>query len=419
MQAKPLPYGLHLVERDDLDAVRTVLHDQFVRTGRLEPREADEALAILGGDLLAQGPQVARFEADFAAVVGAKAAVACSSGTAALHLALAALDVGPGDTCIVPAITFLSTATAARFCGAEVVFADVDAHSGLMTAQTLTEAAARAGGPVKAALPVHLGGRLCDMAALAQAAERIGAALVEDACHALGSRHAAHGRAGESRYSKASVFSFHPVKTIACGEGGMVTTNDEAMAARINRLRNHGVTRQSELLTDAGLSLDAGGQANPWSYEQLELGFNYRMTEIEAALGRSQLGKLDRFAERRRDLAAIYDRLLEPLAPWIKPVHPGAEETASPHLYAVHLTLDSLGLNRAALMNRLIARGVGTQVHYIPVYRQPYFVARYGHQRLTGAEAYYADILSLPLFPAMADEDVQRVVLEMGLALKS
>ena len=417
MSAKPLPYGLHLVETDDVLAVREVLHDGFVRSGRLAEAEADDILSILSGELLAQGPEVKRFEQAFAAKVRSEAAVACSSGTAALHLALKALDVGPGDVCVAPAITFLSTATAAIFCGAEVVFADVDPDTGLMTSATLREACERAGGPVKAALPVHLGGRLCDMAALSQTAQSLGLVLVEDCCHALGSEHHINGLAGENRFAEASVFSFHPVKTIACGEGGMVTTNSPVLAARIDRLRNHGVTRQPELLTDAELSLDQAGGPNPWSYEQLELGFNYRMTEIEAALGRSQLGKLDRFADRRRQLSAAYDRLLEPLSPWIRPIRAAADETVSPHLYPVHLHLAASGLDRAGLMRALLGKGIGTQVHYIPVYRQPYFVGRYGAQRLPGAEAYYSSTLSLPLFPAMADEDVQRVVLELALAL--
>jgi UDP-4-amino-4,6-dideoxy-N-acetyl-beta-L-altrosamine transaminase len=418
MQAKPLPYGLHLIEPDDVAAVRTVLHDNFVRPGRLEPEEADAVLDILNGELLAQGPQVARFENTFAETVGAKHAVACSSGTAALHLALRALDVGPGDTCVVPAITFLSTATAALFCGADVVFADVDPVTGLMTADTLAEACGRAKGPVKAALPVHLGGRFCDMNAIAKMAESFDVELIEDACHALGSKHWRHGKAGQSRHSKASVFSFHPVKTIACGEGGMVSANDPAFADRINRLRNHGVTRQADLLVDPDLSMDADGQPNPWSYEQLELGFNYRMTEIEAALGLSQLGKLDRFVSRRRELAGIYDELLAPLSSHVTPVPYSGEEQPSLHLYAVHLNLKTLGQSRGDLMRALLKKGIGTQVHYIPVYRQPYFVQRYGHQRLAGAEAYYAGALSLPLFPAMTDEDAQRVVLELTLALR-
>lgn len=389
-----LPYGRHLIEPDDVAAV----------------------VEVLTGGHLAQGPCVAAFESALAAKVGGAHGVASASGTSALHLALAALGIGPGDLCIVPAITFLSTATAARFCGAEVVFADVDPITGLMTVETLRAAAARAGRQVAAALPVHLGGRMCDMRALAEVAGEIGCVLVEDACHALGSRRAGEA-AGGSRYSAASVFSFHPVKTIACGEGGMVVTNDLALAEHMRRLRNHGVTHDQALMVDPELSLDAEGHRHPWSYEQLELGFNYRMTDLEAALGLSQLGKLDRFVGRRAHLAALYDQLLVPLRDRVRTAPAAADEAPSLHLYAVHIDLEGLGLTRDDLMRALATDGIGTQVHYIPVYRQPYFSARYGPQRLAGAEAYYADILALPVFPGMEDDDVRRVVAALGRLL--
>ena len=265
-----LPYGAHLIEDDDVAAV----------------------VAALSSDLLAQGPRVAAFETALAARVGAAHGVACSSGTAALQLALAALDVGPGDVCIVPAVTFLSTATAALFCGAEVVFADVDPDTGLMTAAALADAIAQAGGKgrVKAVLPVHLSGRLCDMGAISPAAAAEGAAVIEDACHALGSLDEAGRAAGSCTASDAAVFSFHPVKTIAAGEGGMVTLNDAGRAERMRRLRNHGVTRDGALMGDPG-SFAGDGEPNPWSYEQLELGFNYRMNEMEAALGAQPAGQ--------------------------------------------------------------------------------------------------------------------------------
>jgi UDP-4-amino-4,6-dideoxy-N-acetyl-beta-L-altrosamine transaminase len=381
-----LPYGRHLIEPDDVAAV----------------------VEVLTGAQLAQGPKVAAFEAALAVRVGAGHAVAASSGTAALHLALKALEIGPGDICIVPAITFLSTATAARMCGADVVFADVDPVSGLMTADSLREAAARASGPVKVALPVHLGGRMCDMAALGEVAVELGFKLVEDACHALGSQRGGE-RAGDCRHSAAACFSFHPVKTIAAGEGGMVTTNDPALAERMKRLRNHGVTHDPALMVDPELSLDADGARHPWSYEQLELGFNYRMTDLEAALGLSQLGKLDRFIDRRAGLAALYDMLLEPLSGRLQPVQAARGESPSLHLYAVHIDCEGLDFGRDDLMRDLHSRGIGTQVHYIPVYRQPYFTGLYGPMRLPGAEAYYAGVLALPLFPAMTDQDVERV----------
>jgi UDP-4-amino-4,6-dideoxy-N-acetyl-beta-L-altrosamine transaminase len=389
-----LPYGLHLIEDDDIAAVT----------------------AALTSGLLAQGPRAQAFEAALAERVGAAHAVTTSSGTTALHLALLGLDVGPGDLVVVPAITFLSTATAARMCGAEVIFADVDPSTGLMTPETFLEALAAAPGPVKVALPVHLGGRLADMAGLGAVAGEAGVLLVEDCAHAIGSRRGEE-RAGACARSAASCFSFHPVKTIAAGEGGAVTTNDGELAARIGRLRNHGVTRDEALLTDADLSLNDEGQRHPWSYEQLELGFNARMTDLEAALALSQLGKLDRFIGRRAALAAAYDRMLTPLAPWVRPVQAGADEAPSLHLYQVLIDFGAIGKSRDQVVRSLVEQGIGCQVHYIPLYRQPYFKARYGPMRLTGAEAFYAAVLALPLFPAMADGDVERVLRALAATL--
>ncbi|HTK36454.1 MAG TPA: UDP-4-amino-4,6-dideoxy-N-acetyl-beta-L-altrosamine transaminase [Caulobacteraceae bacterium] len=385
-----LPYGLHLIEEDDVAAV----------------------VAALCSDLLAQGPRVAAFERAFAERVQAPHAVAVSSGTAALHLALAVADVGEGDVCVVPAVTFLSTATAALHCGAEAVFADVDPQTGLATAETVSAAAAGAGRRVSAVLPVHLSGRLCDTAAIAEAARGLGAVVIEDACHAVGGADAEGAPVGACPHSQATVFSFHPVKTIAAGEGGMVALRDAAQAERLRRLRNHGVTRDSALMGEAG-SFAGDGQANPWSYEQLELGFNYRMNEMEAALGLSQLGKLDRFIARRAALAARYDRLLGGLAPVVRPVSTPAGQRPTLHLYTVLIDFEAVGLGRAEVMRALAERGVGTQVHYIPLYRQPFFKSRYGEMRLPGAEAYYARCLALPLFPAMSDAHVDQVVLAL------
>jgi dTDP-4-amino-4,6-dideoxygalactose transaminase len=257
---------------------------------------------------------------------------------------------------------------------------------------------------------------MADMAGIGAVAREAGVLLVEDCAHAPGSR---RGRiqAGGCACSAASCFSFHPVKTIAAGEGGAVTTNDPDLAARIGRLRNHGVTRDEALMVDPELSLDEEGRRHPWSYEQLELGFNYRMTDIEAALGLSQLNKLDRFIARRAALAAAYDRMIEPLAPWVRPVKAGPDEAPSLHLYQVLIDFPAIGKTRGQVMRALVEQGVGTQVHYIPLYRQPYFKARYGPMRLPGAEAFYAAVLALPLFPAMADDDVERVLRALAATL--
>ena len=384
----PLPYGRQSIDETDIDAV----------------------VKALRSDRLAHGPLAGEFELALARAVGARSAAACSSGTAALHLALAALDVGEGDVCVVPAITFLATATAARFCGAEVTFADVDPDSGLMTGESLAAVIERSPRGVRAVLPVHLGGRICDMDAIARVARAAGAAIVEDACHAIGGVDSAGRPVGSCALSDAAAFSFHPVKTIAAGEGGAVSTPSPDRAERMRRLANQGVTKDLGLLQDPALSMDADGDLNPWSYEQIELGFNYRMNEMEAALGLSQLARLDRFVRRRRELAGLYDAALGPLAPMVQPVSQRAGDRPALHLYQVLIDFVGLGRSRAQVMRDLAACGIGTQVHYIPLYRQPYFRKRYGDHRLAGAEAFYGRVLALPLFPAMTTGDVGRVV---------
>ncbi len=388
-----LGYGAHLIEEDDIAAV----------------------VAALRSPHLAHGPRVGAFEQALAKACGAREAVACSSGTAALQLALASLDVGPGDLCIVPAVTFLSTATAACLLGAEVRFADVDPDTGLMTPQTLAAALDR-GGAVKAVLPVHLAGRLCDTRAISALARAAGASVVEDACHALGGTDDLGRPVGACLASDAACFSFHPVKTIAAGEGGAVTLNDPDRAEGARRLRNHGVTRDAALMSEPG-SFDADGRPEPWAYEQLELGFNLRMDEMSAALVLNQLAKLARFVSRRNGLAAAYDAALAPLLPHLRPVPRPAGSRWGLHLYTVLLEAPALAARRGAIMRAVADEGVGTQVHYIPLYRQPYFRRRYGDLRLEGAEAYYARVLALPLHPAMSEGDVDRVVGALARAI--
>jgi len=372
-----LPYGRQTIEDDDIAAVAEALR----------------------GDFLTTGPTVEAFETAFAAKVGADHAVAVSNGTATLHLAMMALGVGEGDVCIAPSVTFLATANCARYVGAEVVFADVDPDSGLMTPETLAEALDRAAGRrVKAILPVHLRGDVCDLPGLKALADARGAALVEDAPHALGSIGTFDGLAhpvGDGAYSSFASFSFHPVKTLATGEGGMLTTNDAPLADRARRLRSHGMVRT------------AGG--DPWWYEMPELGFNYRIPDVLCALGLSQLDKLDRFVARRRELTALYARLLPERAPKARLASSPSHSTPALHLLTVLVDFEGLGLTRRAVVEALKAKGVGTQVHYIPVHRQPYYVNRQGLADLPGADAWYARCLPLPLYPAMTDGDVERV----------
>ncbi|MBC6983660.1 UDP-4-amino-4,6-dideoxy-N-acetyl-beta-L-altrosamine transaminase [Caulobacter sp. 17J80-11] len=379
-----LPYGRQTIEDDDLAAV----------------------VAALKSDFLTTGPLVDRFEAALAQAVGAEHAVVCSNGTTALHLAVHAAGVKPGDVCVVPAITFVATANCARYQGADVVFADVDPATGLMTADTLTEALTRVGGrPLRAVLPVHLAGNTVDTAAVRKLAEAAGAVVIEDACHAVGTRTPA-GPVGACADSVAACFSFHPVKTIATGEGGAITTNDAEFAARMRRARSHGIERADFSIADG---FD-DGRPNPWWYEQVELGWNYRLPDVLCALGVSQIAKLDRFVARRRFLAGRYRELLAPYAPLVRTVATPAGCEPALHLLQVRIDFEAAGLSRREVAERLRARGIGSQVHYIPVHRQPYYRGLYGEQVLPGADAFYASTLSLPLYPGMGDEDPARVV---------
>jgi UDP-4-amino-4,6-dideoxy-N-acetyl-beta-L-altrosamine transaminase len=392
---------------------------RFLPYGRQSVDEADIAAvaAVLRSDFLTTGPAVPRFEAALAKRLGARYVVACSNGTAALHLACLALGLGPGDAAIVPSITFLATANAVRMTGAEVVFADVEADTGLMGLPELTEAWARAdaaGRRVKAVFPVHLAGQCADLSALADFSRRRGAVLVEDACHALGTQEiGADGRespVGSCRSSAMTVLSFHPVKTIAAGEGGAISTQDGALAARLQLLRNHGMTRDPAELANQDLAFDQEGGVNPWYYEMATIGWNYRLSDIHAALAESQLGRLDGFVETRRTLAALYDELLAGHEALVRPVRRSAHGRAAPHLYPVLIDFDKLGTERSRVVTTLRSQGIGTQVHYIPVHRQPYYTARNPALALDGADIYYRRTLSLPLFVGMTGADVRRVV---------
>jgi len=372
-----LPYGRQTIEDDDIAAVAEALKADFLTTG----------------------PTVDAFEAAFAETVGARHAVACSNGTAALHLAMMVLDVKPGEVVIAPSITFLATANCARYVGADVVFADVDPATGLMTPDTLSEALTRVGDRrLRAVLPVHLRGDACDLPGLEALARDAGAVLVEDAPHAVGTTMRFGNTSeivGDVRHSAMATFSFHPVKTIATGEGGMITTNDPAIATRLKVLRSHGMVRPDG--------------CDPWWYEMPEPGFNYRLPDILCALGLSQLKKLPRFAARRRALGAAYVQALAPLAPVVRIAEQPAWSEPVLHLMVALIDFEAAGKTRREVVDALKARGVGTQVHYIPVHRQPYYRKLYGELALPGAEAWYARCLSLPLYPGMADGDVAKV----------
>lgn len=397
-----LSYGRQLIDDDDVAAV----------------------IAVLRGDRLTTGPAVEAFESAFAEKVGAPFAIACSSGTAALHLAMLALGLKEGDVAIVPALTFVATANAARYVGAEVVFADVAPDTGLMEPAHLSDAIARARAifpshRVRAALPVHLNGQACDMAALARIAAAENIALIEDACHALGGSAGPtpEDRVGACRHSVMAAFSGHPVKAIAMGEGGVITARDEALAAKLARLRAHGITRDPASFTERAQAFDEQGRANAWYHELVELGFNYRASDLHCALGLSQLNKLDRFIALRGRLVERYRARLAPLAPPVWPLGLAGHGTPAWHLFVARIDFEAAGVNRNCVMTRLKANGIGTQVHYLPVNRQPYYRARYGATTLPCADAYYAQALSLPLHAGMTEADIDRVVASLGEAL--
>ena len=384
-----LPYGRQLVDENDIKSVERVLKSDYLTTGSA----TDE------------------FEARLAETTGAKYAICVSSGTAALHLSAVLLGLGPGDVVVVPTITFVATANVARHVGADVVFSDVDPETGLMRPEDLIHALKRAEGKARAVFPVHLAGQCADMSEIAEIAKRNKLAIVEDASHAIGTTHKIgdeKSMVGSCANSDMTIFSFHSVKTIAMGEGGAVTTNDKSFADRLKRLRSHGVERTSTSFKNVDLAFTEKGVPNPWYYEMQELGFNYRLSDIHCALGLSQLTKLDEFVSRRRHLVRLYDKAIKEMGLIIRPLGRSPDCDPAWHLYIALIDFGVANTTRARMMLNLRQLGIGTQVHYIPVHRQPYY-KNANLLNLPGAETYYKKCLSLPLFPGMDDTDVERV----------
>jgi UDP-4-amino-4,6-dideoxy-N-acetyl-beta-L-altrosamine transaminase len=381
-------YGRQSIDESDIDAVREVLR----------------------GDWLTQGPAVARFEQELAVYCGATGAVAVSSGTAALHLACLALGFGHGDVLWTSPITFVSSANCARFCGGEVDFVDIDPHTYNLCPDALEQkldAAERAGLLPKILIPVHFAGQACDMARIHALSRRYGFRIIEDASHALGGRY--RGKPiGNGEFADFTVFSFHPVKSITTGEGGALTASDSLLLDAVRQLRSHGVVRPETARNDP---LRGG-----WYYEQRELGFNYRLTDIQAALGSSQLKRLDGFVAERQQLARRYQEKLQSLPLRLPSTSPDSD--TSWHLYPV--CFDDGAETRRRVYDALLDAGIRTQVHYIPVHTQPYYRARgFAWGDFPVAESYYASALSLPLYPGLAPEQQDRVIDRLSAALVS
>jgi UDP-4-amino-4,6-dideoxy-N-acetyl-beta-L-altrosamine transaminase len=384
-----IPYGRQDINQADIDAV----------------------VAVLRSDFLTQGPVVPAFEKAVADYCGAQHAVAVNSATSALHIACLALGVGKGDSVWTTPITFVASANCALYCGATVDFVDIDPRTYNLSVDCLAEKLALAektGKLPKVVIPVHLCGQPCDMAGIHALSQQYGFKIIEDASHAIGGKYKGEP-IGNCRYSDITVFSFHPVKIITSGEGGMAVTGDASLAKHMRLLRSHGTS-----------STPADMQPRPaqeiWNYQQIDLGFNYRMTDLQAALGLSQMQRLDAFVTKRHAIAKRYDQLLRGLplqTPWQH-----ADSYSGYHLYVIRLKLGETRKTQKQFYTALHAAGLGVNVHYIPVYRQPYyeqmgFIAGYCLQ----AEQYYSEVLSIPMYPGLTSDQQDFVVQTLRVAL--
>jgi UDP-4-amino-4,6-dideoxy-N-acetyl-beta-L-altrosamine transaminase len=373
--------------------------------GRQDITEEDwqAVAAVLRSDWITQGPEVPRFEAVISEYCGARHAVAANSATSALHIACMALGLGPGDWLWTSPNTFVASANCGLYCGARVDFVDIELNTFNMSIPALEQKLARArtdGTLPKVIVPVHFAGQSCDMQAIFELSRQYGFRVIEDASHAVGGRYQDRP-VGCCQYSDITVFSFHPVKIITTAEGGMAMTNDADLAARMKRLRTHGITREPSEMS--------GPSEGPWYYQQVDLGYNYRMTDVHAVLGQSQARRLDAYVSRRHEIAAVYDDAFRALPLVAQEKRPDSRSAL--HLYVVRLRLEHTCLSRSEVFLALRAKGIGVNVHYIPVYRHPYY-ARMGFNPgdFPEAERYYAGALSLPMFPTLTGEQQQAVI---------
>jgi UDP-4-amino-4,6-dideoxy-N-acetyl-beta-L-altrosamine transaminase len=384
-----IPYGRQDINQADIDAV----------------------VAVLRSDFLTQGPAVPAFEKAVTDYCGAKHAVAVNSATSALHIACLALGVGKGDDVWTTPITFVASANCALYCGAKVDFVDIDPRTHNLSVERLAEKltwAEKTGKLPKVVIPVHLCGQPCDMAGIHSLSKQYGFKIIEDASHAIGGKYKGEP-IGNCRYSDITVFSFHPVKVITTGEGGMAVTNDVTLARHMRLLRSHGIS-----------STPADMQIRPeqeiWNYQQIDLGYNYRMTDLQAALGLNQMQRLDEFVLKRHAIAKRYDQLLPGLpvqTPWQH-----ADSYSGYHLYIIRLKLDEAKKTQRQLYTALQAAGVVANVHYIPVYRQPYYEQmgfKAGH--CPQAEKYYSEVISIPMYPALTNEEQDFVIQTLRMTL--
>jgi len=399
-----IPYGRHCIDESDIQSVVDVL-----RHG-----------------MLTQGPKVAEFENKVAKYVGAKYAVAVANGTAALHLACMALELGEGDEVITSPNTFVATSNSILYVGARPIFVDIDSQTLNIDIEQIEQAILDSGN-IKAIFPVHFAGLPCDMARIKQLADKYNLAIVEDAAHALGATYDDDAKVGNCQHSSMTIFSFHPVKGIAAGEGGMITTNDQSLYQKLTRLRSHGITKgnfEFPGVSEADNSLInqdealENGVLKRWYYEMQYLGYNYRITDIQCALAISQMDKIDLFLSERKRMAKFYDKALLKV-PHITPLQCHGRLNSSHHIYVVHVDFESIGMSRNQFMQKLAERGVGSQVHYIPVVMQPYYQDMgYNIENYPLTKGHYQATLSIPLYYGLGDIDQRLVILSIVSILK-
>lgn len=388
-----IPYGRQEVTQSDVDFVTEVLRSDF----------------------LTQGPVVPRFEAAVAAYCGVPHAVAVNSATSALHVACLALGLGQDDWLWTTPITFVASANCARYCGAQVDFVDIDPQTYNMSTEALQsklQGAAEHGRLPKVVVCVHLCGQPCNMHAIHTLSLQYGFRVIEDASHAIGAKYRGQP-VGNCEYSDITVFSFHPVKIITTAEGGMATTNDPALSHRMALFRSHGITRDAAEMTHP--------PDGPWYYQQIELGFNYRLTELQAALGLSQMARLEQYVARRHQLAKRYNELLKDVP--VTTPYQAQESCSAWHLYVIRLNGDGQPGTHKAVFDALRAQGIGVNLHYIPVHTQPYYASLgeqvgYGRDSFPEANHYYGEAISLPMYAALTDEQQDQVVQALVKALQ-
>ncbi len=402
MSDKKISYGRQSIDDDDIAAVASSLSSDFLTQGSVQ------------GD----------FEAALGEYTGAKYAVVCSSGSAALHLAYMAAGLGEGDAIITTPNTFLATSNAAILSGARPFFSDIDPETLNLSLDLLQENIPRLlknGKSVKAVVPVHFAGNPVDMERLSAIAEKYGLMVIEDACHALGAVYSGTNgssvKVGSSRDSDMTVFSFHPVKSITTGEGGAITTNDADLYERLKWLRSHGVVREAGEFKYEDIA-SSSKTPPPWYHEMHELGLNYRLTDFQCALGLSQLKKLDGFIARRAEISELYDTLFRFSAP-ITPPPRLVRGSSAHHLYVIQIPFEEIGIDKTLWFNAMAAKGIRLQVHYIPVHLQPYYRESFGYEPgdFPAAENYYKHAVSLPIYPSLTDEDVEDIALTIKESL--